>query len=293
MTRIAAPLLAVALVASCAPEEPPVDGIQTRVFVDRSDARVGDLVGVTIEIETPANFAIEPPSAPAAGPGFVTQSVEALAPVETSRGLRHRVLWTLRARAVGDHSLPELQIPLVEPDGEIRPFPVGGLPLAVRSVRTELPERAVFFDIRDPPPTDPGRGPLYIGAGVIAVAALLAALVVRHRRELAANAGPDPIALARRILAELDSARQEPEVRPLAARAQAALWHFVEARWNVLAAAATPAELPERVDPVVAEALGELECARFTRVPERARVLVSAGRARGFLRAFVGDVVER
>ena len=33
-----------------------IPGLQTRVYIDRTEARVGDAIGVTIEIETPEGF---------------------------------------------------------------------------------------------------------------------------------------------------------------------------------------------------------------------------------------------
>ena len=63
---------------ACSEPEAPRVGIETRVFVDRAEARVGDPIGVTIEIDTPPGFAIEPPSAPPPNAGFATDAVEAL-----------------------------------------------------------------------------------------------------------------------------------------------------------------------------------------------------------------------
>ncbi len=288
----ARPLVLLAWLAACAPDESPRTGIETRVFVDRSEARVGDPIGVTIEVETPPGFMVEAPSALPESPGFLSQSVETPAPRESARGLKHVVLWTLRARDTGEHFLPSLSLALVGPDGAMRPLPVAGLPLPVRSVRTELPEQRAYFDIRDPPPVERSRGALYLGGAVLAVVGLLAALVMRHRHDRAANAGPDPIALARRTVERLELAAAQRETRALAAHSQAALWAFVEGRFGVQAAAATPDELPERVDATLTEVLHLLEHARFEPSPEREPVASGSARARVFLQAFAGDVVD-
>ena len=285
-------LLLAALLAACGSEPPLMQGIQTRVFVDRSDARVGDPIGVTIEITTPPGYTIEAPDAPEFADGFSTQALETLATSAAAGGLRHRVLWTLRARDLGDHVLPELSIPLIEPDGSRHALRAGGLPLPVRSVRGELPERDVFFDIREPPPLEPSRAPLLVGAALLAVALLLGSLVVRHRRDLAAHAGPDPLALARRTLAQLELAAAQPDPRGFATHAQQAIWGFVEGRWRVPSAAATPDELPEGVDRGLGEVLATLEHTRFAPRPERAPVQAASKRARAFLLAFTGDVVD-
>ena len=291
-SRAARSLLFAALLAACGSEPPPLQGIQTRVFVDRSNARVGDPIGVTIEITTPPGYAIEAPDAPELSHGFSTQALETLASRATAQGLRHRVLWTLRARDLGDHVLPELAIPLIEPDGSRLTVRAGGLPLPVRSVRGELPEREVYFDIREPPPLEASRVPLLVGGALLTVALLLGSLVVRHRRDLAANAGLDPLALARQTLAQLELAAAWPDPRGFATHAQRAIWSFVEGRWRVPSAAATPDELPEGVDPGLGEVLASLEHTRFAPRPERAHVQAASERARAFLLAFTGDVVD-
>jgi hypothetical protein len=286
-------LAAVALGVACGEPAAPRLGIETRVFVDRAEARVGDPVGVTVEIDTPPGFAIEPPSAPPPNAGFATSQVEMLEPVPIEGGLRHRVLWTLLARDVGEHQLPELRVPLVHPDGRIQPLPAGGTPLAVRSVGAEFPGREAFFDIREAPVAAPSRAPFLVGAGVVAVLALLGAIVVRHRREVAAHAGPSPSALAHRTLAALDGVADQSDVRALAADIQAPVWRFVEARWDVPAVTSTPGELPTRVDTELAEVLQTLERARFVREPSLTDATDARERAVSFLRAFVGDGSDR
>jgi hypothetical protein len=46
----------------CTESTPDLRGIQTRIYVDRTEARVGDLLGVTVEIDTPEGFAVEAPA---------------------------------------------------------------------------------------------------------------------------------------------------------------------------------------------------------------------------------------
>ena len=283
-------LLPLLLTAACADESAPTRGIQTRVFMDRTDASVGDPVGVTIEIETPPGFTIEPPSAPAPNAGFSTERVEVIEPIESGGAVRHHVLWTLRARDVGEHVLPELRVPLVHPDGRIQPLAAGGLPLVVRSVRAELPEREAFFDIREASELPPSRAPLLIGGGVLAVGGLLLALVVRHRRD-SEERGADPVVAARRALEELERALADEAAgaRELAAGAEGAVWRFVETCFGVPAETSTPDDLPERVDSDLRDALGALERQRFSPRPARTDVIAAGDRARGFLCGLAGD----
>ena len=275
-------------IAGCAEQRSEPAGIQTRLFVDRAESTVGDRVGVTVEIETPPGFAVESPG-PAANAGFSTESVELLDPLEHEGTVHHRLLWTLRARDVGEQALPQLQIPLVHPDGRIQPLPVGGVPLTVASVRSVLPERELFFDIRDPPPAEPSRAPLSLASGVTAVLALLGALVWRHRRD-AAQGGPDPLVAARQALAALDAARAADDPRERAAQEQAAVWSFVEACFDVPAATTTPGELPERVDEELAAVLTLFERERYAQLSASASVEVAGTRARAALRAIAGHV---
>ena len=290
MSRVASALALLLLTAACADEQAAPRGIQTRVFMDRTFASVGDPVGVTIEIETPAGFAIEPPGAPAPNAGFSTERVELLEPIESAGAVRHHVLWTLRARDVGEHLLPEIRVPLVHPDGRIQPLVAGGLPLVVRSVRTELPEREAFFDIRDAPELPRSSAPLLIGGGVFAVGALLLALVVRHRRDEQSQ-GPDPVLMARRALEQLELAlgAQDSPPREVAVWAQQAVWGFVGPCFDVPVETSTPDDLPERVDGDLREALAALERQRFSPGPARSDVIAAGESARVLLRGLAGD----
>jgi hypothetical protein len=287
------------VLAACAEPPPTLVGIETRVFVDRTDTAVGDPIGVTVEIDTPVGFAVEPPSPPAPTEGFVTESVEALEPLDLGGGLRHRVLWTVRARAVGDHALPELRVPLVHPDGTIQPLLAGGIPLPVRSVRSEFPERDVFFDIREAPAAPTSRGTLVVGAGVGMVLSLLAALVIRHRRGVAERAGADPSVLAQAALMRLPPELDLAPAREMSGRVQTALWEFVEGGWDVPAGAATPDEVPVRVDARAIALLAELERGRFSRIASHSDAVRMAENTRALLRSIArldqaapGDVAD-
>ena len=107
----AAIIFLLVVTSGCTESTPEFRGIHTRIYVDRTEARVGDLLGVTVEVDTPEGFAVEAPDAPPSDEHFVTDRVERLRPVEIPGGVRHRILWSLRPRTVGDHRLPELSVP--------------------------------------------------------------------------------------------------------------------------------------------------------------------------------------
>jgi hypothetical protein len=288
MTSAAAVLLLV-VTLGCAESRPELRGIQTRIYVDRTEARVGDLLGVTVEIDTPEGFAVEAPASPSSDERFVTDRVERLAPIEIPGGVRHRVLWSLRPRTVGDHRLPELSIPLVWPDGRIQRLPVGSTPIPVRSVRAELPDREVYFDIEAPPPLpSPPVWPWVAVTGTF-VAGIAAILLYRRRRTEELDARPEPGPLAQEALAELDAALAENDPRALAAHLTGILRTFVERRWAVYGNAWTPEEIPPEVDAPVASALRELEGARFAQTSLRAHVLEGVRTAQTYL----ADVARR
>ena len=267
------PVLPLLLVLACSGEVEPVRGLETRVHLDRTEVRVGDAVGVTIEIDAPEGFEVEVPAAPPSDERFLTEQVERLEPLWLPGGLRHRILWRLRARSVGEHHLPEIGVPLLRPDGRIDRLPIGGIPLPVRSVRSELPEREAYFDLR-PPPTPRGSSAwVWVGAG----GALLAGLAVflLHRRSAGARelesdrVGP----LALRALSGLDAALRTEDGRLLADQLAHVLREFVRDRWTVEGQGWTPEELPAEVDDPIAAALHRIDEARFARRPERGPLL--------------------
>lgn len=284
--RAAHVLLLLALCSgACAPEEPR-RGIETRVSLDRTTALVGDPLGVTIEVETPPGYTLEQPAAPASEETFASESIEKLDPIPLARGVRHHLLWTLRPRVPGEHALPILELPLVQPDGGVRLLPVGGMPFRVRSVREEVPEQQVFFDIRPAPEYTP----LLPRAGMAALllSALVTVAVFIHRRQKSRQTVPeiDLVELARRTGKQLETAFEEPDVRRLADRLAGALWPFIEQSYAIDSASCTPADLPSEVGEPLRLSLHALENARFEKNPARAPVL-EAGRA---ARAALSDV---
>jgi hypothetical protein len=259
MRRACFALLASAL--ACAPEPAAVSehGLEARIALDRSEARVGDRLGVTIEIEVPAGFEVQAPFMPASA-AFVTDGIESASGPEGTR--RRVLLWTVRPREVGDQRLPELSIPFTTGAGEVQQLVLAGLPLRVISVRGDLPQREASFDIR-PAPALPSAGPdAWPWLAALALGAALAwAATLRARRR-----GADPRELARRSLEALASARAEPP-REAATRAALALRTFAAGRWQLDLAARTPGELDEPIAAALRAALASLERARFARAP--------------------------
>jgi hypothetical protein len=254
-------------------------GIGARVTLDRSEAQVGDPIGVTIEVETPAGFTLQTPPAPGEG-AFASDSVRLVEPISTPSGLRHHLLWVVRAREVGDQTLPWLEIPLVRPDGAVQPLRVGGVPLAVRSVRADLPAREAVFDIRAAPPVEPT--PLWVWAlGAAGLGLALLAFRALRRRALLLQAVTTKIADAgRAALAELTEAERDGDARSFAERVRAALLLFVAGVWSVDTTSATPAELPSAVDRELVRILQQLELARFAKRPAIAPLTPLASQAR-------------
>ena len=279
MSWLAALVLAAALALACDDVKTPEAGIGARVTVDRSVARVGDPIGVTIEIETPPGFTLQTPPAPGDGP-FASDSVTLVAPITTSAGLRHHLLWIVRAREVGDQTLPWLEIPLVQPDGAVRPLRVGGVPLAVRSMLAELPAREAVFDIRTAPPVEPT--PLWVWA-LVAAGLALAVLAVRALRRRAQTLRATTTRLAdvgRAALAELGEAERAADARVFAQRVRTALLDFVASVWTVDTTSATPAELPAAVDLELVRILHAVELARFAPWPALGPLAPLASKAR-------------
>ena len=272
-------LAALLAVAACDRGAVPTLGIGARITLDRSETRVGDPVGVTVEVETPAGWSVQAPPAPSAE-AFASDSVELVEPIAVPGGLRHHFLWTLRAREVGDQALPWIDIPLVRPDGNVQPLRVGGMPLPVLSVKADLPERAAVFDIRGAPPEKPT--PLWVWALAALGAALFTAAfrALRRRARAAGERAGRVLTAGRSALALLDGVESESDARGFATRVRAALLGFVEACWSVKTAAVTPGELPAEVDGDIVRILGVLEGARFAPDPARTALGGLAERAR-------------
>ncbi len=281
-------LLLLALCGGACAEDEPRGGIETRVSLDRTAALVGDPLGVTIEVETPPGYTLELPAAPAEHEAFASESIEKLDPIELAQRVRHHLLWTLRPRALGEHALPTLELPLVQPDGIVRLLPVGGMPFRVRSVREEVPEQEVFFDIRpapEPAPLLPRAGWAALLLGTLAAGG---ALIQRRQKKRQAVPEIDLVELARHTASQLEAAFEEPEARRLADRLVAALWPFLAQRYELDRASSTPADLPEEVGPALRLSLRALETARFEKTPARQPVL-EAGRA---VQAALSDVAR-
>lgn len=270
------------LCAACGSEPARIASLEARIFVDRAETWVGMPVGVTVEIDAPRGFSVDRPVAPAPQGAFLTESIEALEPLELEGGRRHRLRWVLRARDIGDHSLPELEIPLVRPDGRIERLPVGRIPLRVLSARAELPEREAFFDIRPapPPPRDLPVG--WIAAGTLALLALAAFVVAQRRGPSVEDRRDDRGALAEAAAQRIERALQETDARRIADRLAAALLGFVAEHWQLDPSATTPDELAAEIDAEIVTLLAALEHERFRRTPRRPEVVALAGRARAF-----------
>jgi len=275
----AAWLAAAALAAAACRNEPPALGIGARVTLDRSETHVGEPIGVTVEVETPTGYSVQTPPAPSNGE-FASDSVELVQPIAVPGGLRHHLLWTVRAREVGDQALPWIEIPLVRPDGAVQPLRVGGVPLPVLSVKAEVPERAAVFDIRAAPPQRPLPWWVFVGAAAGAAAFVFGFRALRRRAQAAEAQAGRIAAAGRAALAALEGVEGDADARSFASRVRAALLGFVATCWNVNVASVTPRELPAEVDGDIARLLGGLDAARFARRPDRAGLGDSAERAR-------------
>jgi hypothetical protein len=272
-----AALAAAALLAALACREAsvPAPSIGTRVTIDRVETQVGDPVGVTVEVETPAGFRVQTPPAPSGGVRF--DSVELVEPIATPGPPPSPALG--RARDRRSHP-PWLDIPLVRPDGAVQALRVGGVPLAVRSVRADLPGREAIFDIRTAPPDTPT--PLWVWA--LAAAGLALAVftvrVIRSRARAVQVAGTKLADAGRAALAAIDEAERDTDARAYAGRVRGALLDFIAGVWSVDTVSTTPGELPAPVDRELVGVLGALELARFAPRPLLAPLVPLASKAR-------------
>jgi hypothetical protein len=275
--------VALALCAlACAAEPAPVArrGLEARIALDRSEALVGDRVGVTIEVDVPPGFEVQTPFLPASA-SFVTDAIEsAPAPAGTERRV---LLWTLRPRQVGNQRLPELSIPFTAPGGEVDQLVLAGLPLRVLSVRGQLPERDASFDIRPAPAAPRDATRLWLGLAALALGAALTLYAARRARRHSA----DPRQLARASLAALAAARAAAP-REAARLGASALRAFAAERWQLDLAARTPGELGDPIAAAQRASLAALERARFARAPLASEVTSSLDAAAEYL----SDVVR-
>ena len=248
--------------------------------VDRSEAQVGDPIGITVEVETPEGYSIQQPPVPGAA-AFASDGVQLVAPIAVPGGLRHHLLWTVRAREVGDQLLPWIDVPVVRPDGAVQPLRIGGVPLAVRSVsrRRARARGGVRHPRRAAAEADTALG---MGArrrrararraGVCARCAA-ARGAPRSARAASRRAGRD-------ALAQLDGVEADADPKSFAARVRGALLEFVARIWQVETTAATPGELPAEVDGEIVRLLGGLDAARFAPRPALAPLVPLAEHAR-------------
>ena len=261
----------------CAADPAPAarQGLEARIALDRSEARVGDRLGVTIEVDVPAGFEVQTPFLPASA-AFLTDGIEsAPAPAGTHRRV---LLWTVRPREVGDQRLPELAIPVTTPGGELQQLVLAGLPLRVLSVRPELPPREASFDIRPAPALEREGLPAWPWLGALALAAALAWSAVRRSRSRSA----DPRQLARSSLAALAAARGAPP-RAAASLGARALRAFAARRWEIDLEARTAGELGAPIAEALCAPLAALERARFARAPLASDVTSSLDAAAEYL----------
>jgi len=282
MTRTLDVALALSLACGCRaePPSPPRAGLEARIALDRSEARVGDRLGVTVEIDVPPGFEVQAPFLPSSAT-FVTEAIDSpSSPVEQRRVL----LWTVRPRQVGDLRLPELSVPFTTPGGELQQLVLAGLPLRVRSVRPELPARDATFDIRSAPPLAPDTGmrrwPWLLGLALAAAASV----AIRRWRAGAVDARQ----LARGSLAALAAARGT-QPREAAQLGALALRSFAARRWRLELDARHAGELGEPIDASLCAALVALERARFAREPLASEVTASLDSAV----AYLSDVARR
>ena len=198
---------------------------------------------------------------------FASDAVQLVAPIAVPGGLRHHLLWTVRAREVGDQLLPWIDVPVVRPDGAVQPLRIGGVPLAVLSVADDVPAREAVFDIRAAPPQKPT--PLWVWAAAAGGLALVAlALRALRRRAKRAEERAGRVASAgREALAQLDGVEADGDPKSFAARVRGALLEFVARIWQVETTSATPGELPAEVDGEIVRLLGGLDAARFAPRP--------------------------
>lgn len=182
-----------------------------------------------------------------------------------------------------------LLVPLVHPEGRIEPLPVGGVPFEVVSVSAELPEREVYFDLRDPPPPEAPRAAWYFGGATAVILGLLLGAVWWRRRHGVLGAPPDPRVLAREALEALKAADEIADLRPRADRFSETLRTYVALRWSVPGEGTTPLELEPPVADDLVDLLRRLDRERFAAAPRVREIERSGAEARAWFQDAMGS----
>jgi len=261
--------------------------VELRTFVDRSEAYVGDPVGVSIELVVPGGVRVRNPD-PVSSAVFETERLERL-PVEVrGTGQRYAWRWTVRPRVPGRSALPALTIPLELPDKgnaglgpastdpdasgvrtESPKLQTSAIWLDVRSIRAEMAAqlkadqklRTALFDIRSAPRAS-GRFVLLTLVGLFVALAWACVAMFRSRPERDAQR-----ALARRLELLRASLPRSPDELSHEAleRLLRDLRIYTHLRYGLGPRGWTSAELPEVVDASLRSLLCALERARFAR----------------------------
>jgi hypothetical protein len=163
------------------------------------------------------------------------------------------------------------------------------VPFAVVSVSAELPEREVFFDLRDPPPPQAPWTAYYLGGASAATLALLLGAVWWRRRHGVLGAPPDPRILAREALEALREADEIPDLRPRADRVSSVLRAYVAKRWSVAGEGVTPSDLEPPVSDALVELMRGLDRERFAVAPRVRELERSGAEARAWFQDAMGS----
>lgn len=294
------------------PEAPASAAPATRatVSLEPPRLRIGDVATLELVVSTPPGHRLLPPAPPQPSElsGLWLLDVESLPPEEGDVRWVHRVRLRVRARDVGVHTWPALELEVEGPEGTRESVRAPAREIEVVSVLPEHPARSGPFGLLEPAAPAPGVAPLgWAAAG--AAAALLAvasiALLRSARRRRGAAAPPRATARAdARLRAGL---REEIESTLRAAGARAAddplaaadtgsqtLRRWVALRFGRDARCATTPELGRATPPWAARAawpalvrvLGELDAVRFRPAPapdDADAARAAAGRVRAAL----------
>ncbi len=232
------------MLVACGPtvDAPTAPILQTEV--QPQIARVGDVVNIEIDVLTPGGYVVEKPASPLRSVDFYTESLEIDPVLRDGSGLRHMIHWTLRPSAIGQLEIPKLQIPAIDPNGDIHRLQIETSNIEVRSTLETFPERETFFDIQPAPPIRSWR---WLGtAGAVITGLLgLAWLGVAALRDRQKSLRPNLHRLANlslerlRRIGGLDSA----EARARANMLSEITWGYIAASTFESVTCMTPLEL--------------------------------------------------